>query len=247
VSFKIFPFVFLGLLFSARKYRALLWGLVVCAVTTFASNWIFGPTASLAAAGLSKGLQWYKLHYILEIHPAETGFDHSLFELIKLATFPGIAAEHAHYLPILNWYMGIAATVGVVLFFRKICRLPRANQILALTVASLLFPPISADYRLIHLYIPWGALVLISIPMRDRQQLRGLAFSFACLAFLMAPESFFAIHGVKFAGQLKAIVLFVLFLVSITCPFEEQAYEGEVEQAAGSHAADRHSLHSATV
>jgi hypothetical protein len=88
-------------------------------------------------------------------------------------------------------------------------------------VASILLPPVSGDYTLVHLYIPWSVLVLVSISLKDARKVRGLVLSFVCMAFLMAPERFAVIQGIIIAGQLKAIVLIILFIVSITCPFEE--------------------------
>ena len=52
-----------------------------------------------------------------------------------------------------------------------------------------------------------------------------MAFSFVCFALLMAPESYLAFHGIKFAGQVKAVVLLILFIVSISYPFPEQVAE----------------------
>jgi hypothetical protein len=128
-----------------------------------------------------------------------------------------------YYLPWLYGYMAVAAAAGLILYFWRIRTLPRANQILALTVASIMLPPVSGDYTLIHLYIPWGVLVLISISLKNAHKVRGLVLSFSCMAFLMAPESFAVIYGIRIAGQLKAIVLLILFIVSITYPFEEPA------------------------
>jgi hypothetical protein len=123
--------------------------------------------------------------------------------------------------------MAVCAVVGVILYFLRIRTLPRANQILALTVASILLPPVSGDYTLVHRYIPWGVLVLVSISLNDARKVKGLVLSFVCMAFLMAPESFAVINGIRIAGQLKAIVLLILFVVSLTCPFEESGSESD--------------------
>jgi len=47
---------------------------------------------------------------------------------------------------------------------------------------------------------------------------------------LMSPESFLFIHGVRIAGQFKAIVLLVLLVISVVCPFEDPVLEQEEEQ-----------------
>jgi glycosyl transferase family 87 len=221
ISFKIFPFVFLGLLWSSRKYLAALWGVAVAAVATVLSTWILGPTYHAASAGISQGLEYFRVHYALEIHRFEIGFDHSIFAMIKEVKFHHGIVQEVYFLPWLNGYMAVAALAGVVLFFWKIRKMPRANQILALTVASVLLPPVSSDYTLVHLYIPWAVLVLLSIRGDMKPKMPGLTASFVCLAFLMAPESYIEVYGVRFAGQVKGFCLCILFLISITHPFEE--------------------------
>lgn len=221
ISFKLFPFVFLGLLLSARKYWAVAWGIIVFAFTSIVSTWFIGPTYRIASAGIAMGLHFFKETYILQVHWLEIGYDHSLFAIVKRLTWRPHIAQELYYLPWLIGYMAIAATAGLILYFWRIRALPRANQILALTVASILLPPVSGDYTLVHLYIPWSVLVLVSISLKDARKVRGLVLSFVCMAFLMAPERFAVIQGIIIAGQLKAIVLIILFIVSITCPFEE--------------------------
>jgi hypothetical protein len=228
ISFKIFPFVFLGLLLSARKYWAVAWGIVICTFMTLVSTWFMGPTYQTASAGIANGLNFFRVHYMLQVHPSEIVFDHSVFAIVKELTIGPYVVSIGHglyYLPWLYGYMAVCAVVGVILYFLRIRTLPRANQILALTVASILLPPVSADYTLVHLYISWGVLVLVSISLNDARKVKGLVLSFVCMAFLMAPESFAVIYGIRFAGQLKAIVLLILFIVSITYPFEEPAYD----------------------
>jgi hypothetical protein len=220
ISFKIFPFVFLGLLLSARKYLAVASGIVTAALTTVAATWYIGPTYETASTGIASGLEFFRTHYILEVHPNEIGFDHSAFAFVKLVALANDVTQGLSLVPWLNRYMVITAVSGLILYFWKIRTLPRANQVLALTVASILLPPVSGDYTLVHLYIPWGVLVLLTAS-KDKRNVKGLVFTFICMAFLMAPESFVIIDGMRFAGQLKAIVLLALFIVSITCPFEE--------------------------
>jgi hypothetical protein len=222
ISFKIFPFVFLGLLLSARQFRAILWALLVSVVSTLVSIWCMGHDFLNSALGVAKGLQSYKLHYMLELRMAELGFDHSLLGIIKILNIQDSNRQHEVYLLLLNRYMMVAALLGIVVYFWKIWKLPRPNQILALTVASILAPPVSADYRLTHLYIPWAVLVLITVSMPSGKRVPGLTFCFMCLAFLMAPEgNLFLFHGVKLAGPVKAVVLLMLFIASISYPFEE--------------------------
>jgi hypothetical protein len=124
----------------------------------------------------------------------------------------------------------VSAAAGLILYFWKIRSLPRTNQVLALTVASILLPPLSHDYTLVHLYIPWALLVLVAICSKDARGPRGLTLCFICMAILMSPESFLFFRGVRIAGQFKAIVLLVLLVISVVCPFEDPVLEQKEEQ-----------------
>jgi hypothetical protein len=232
ISLKIFPVVFLGLLFSARRYRALSWAVIVCAISTVASTWILGPTYSIASAGIARGLDFFRTTYALQVHASEIGFDHSLFAIVKEVIFRH-RAQGSYYLPWLNGYMCLVAAAGCILFFWKIRLLPRANQILALTVVSILLPPVSADYTLVHLYTPWAVLVLIAVSRQAYQQrVAGLVFCLGCMALLMAPESYIFVDGIRVAGQLKAVVLCLLLINSLSFPFADPAVPGELLIAA---------------
>jgi hypothetical protein len=221
VSCKIFPVVFLGLLLSARKYRATAWGLLVSVAAVLTSTWLVGPTFEIAWQGIARTMAFLKLHYMLEVDVLGAEFQHSLFGLIKLWNIPSLKDEHAVYLKLLNRYIIVCAIGGPTLFFWKIWRLPRANQILALTVASVLLPPWSADYTLIHLYIPWAVLALISVKIPEGKRVPGLVFSFVCLAYLMAPETYLQPWGIPMAGPSKAVVLLLLLIASVSYPFPE--------------------------
>jgi hypothetical protein len=239
MSLKIFPFVFLALLISERKYLATAWGVFVGALSTVTSTWFIGPSYQIASKGIAGGLAYFRLHYVLEIHNLEIGFDHSIFAIIKEALhaylqkhLSATCIQEQYFPSWLNGYMLVAAILGLVVYFGKIRHLPRPNQILALTIASILLPPVSYEYTLMYLYIPWAALVLFAISSTDARKVPGLIFSFACLAFLLTPETYISFRGLPIAGQLKALVLMTLFVVSVTCPFRSEEESG-VAQGAG--------------
>ena len=54
------------------------------------------------------------------------------------------------------------AVSGVILWFWRIRKPPILNQVTALSVASVLLPPLSHDYTLMHLYAPWVMLVMLA-------------------------------------------------------------------------------------
>jgi hypothetical protein len=128
---------------------------------------------------------------------------------------------------LLNGYLAVAAALGLALYILRIRFLPILNQILCLCIASILLPPTSYDYTLIHLYVPWGLMVLYAIDLaKAKRSPQGLYSVFVCFAILMSAESELIYkapgnanpHG--YSGQLKAITLVVLLVIGLIRPFE---------------------------
>ena len=225
-SMKFYPAVFLGLLLAKKRYKEFFFGIFIVILTTVLSLWILGPTIQIANTEISRGLHSFGAGYISKIQAAGLGFDHSLFSIIKAS----VSDRDYHVYATL--YFPLAALAGVVLFFWRICRLPRINQVLALTIAAVLLPPISYEYTLIHLYIPWALLTLYAVGSGDASRnfirIPGVGFCFACFTFLLTPQSYFIVHSIRFTGQLKALVLVALFVAALRYPFEEATQQQEI-------------------
>jgi hypothetical protein len=230
-SMKIFPIVYLGLLLSSRKYREIAVATVVLVVTTVASLWIVSPGIRGTWHLIGDGLDQFRTVFMLHLRLDETAFDHSLWGFYKHV------APHLPPIDVLgrrlNLYLAAAALTGVSIYFFRIRYMPLINQVLCLTVASILLPPTSYDYTLMHLYIPFALLALYA---QDRAQspnpIPGLTSAFACLAILVSPETEFIYHGIGFAGQIKAIVLIALFGIGLRYPFADRATPPRQAQSA---------------
>jgi len=123
---------------------------------------------------------------------------------------------------ILTFYLAVAALTGLTLYFVRIRHLPIINQVLCLCVAAILLPPVSYDYTLMNLYIPWAMLVLFAQDQdRAKRSVPGLMAAFICLAFLVSPETEFIFRGQGFAGQVKAGALVLLMYIALKYPFAE--------------------------
>jgi hypothetical protein len=225
-ALKIFPFVYLALLLRKGQYRPLIYGVVIAMVATLTSFWLVGPTVSDAASGLVRGLHAQEDGFVLHMHPLSSpqiiGYDHSLFTWLKLAEV------HHDLHRTLSIYMLTVACIGLLLFFLRIRHLPIINQVLALTVAAILFPPFSGDYTLIHMYIPWAMLTLYAVSL-DPHDIRspGLGIAFGCFALIFTPLSFINYHtqqlpeAFRIAGPFRALVMLLLFVVALRYPFGE--------------------------
>ena len=106
-----------------------------------------------------------------------------------------------------------------MLFFVRIIKLPVVNQILCLSIASILLPPVSYDYTLLHLYAPFVLITFVALQQRDKPTRPHLQVALALFAFLLSSQEEFILHGDRFAGALKAIALLALFILSVARPF----------------------------
>ena len=221
-AMKFFPLVYLGLLLAKRRYRETLFALGVAAITTVASVWSIGPNFVATWRQIDSGLDEFRSIYMLHLRLDEIGFDHSLFGLYKRLSPqlpPMPVLSH-----ILTLYLVAATATGIALYLFRIRKLPFVNQVLCLSIASILLPPVSYDYTLMHLYIPWALLALYAQNEQvHRVSTPGLAAVFVCLAILVSPETEFIHHETVFGGQIKAVVLMVLMGIGLRYPFKDEA------------------------
>jgi hypothetical protein len=221
-SFKIFPFVFLALFYARRQYRQLLFGIAVLLGVTVASLWILGPTLATAYHGIQAGVASFQQIYVNQFNPLESGMDHSLFGLIKIAII--LMVRKTHFVKLAGPYLLLTATAGVVLYFLRIRHLPATNQVLVLGALSVLLPPVSHDYTLLNLYGPWAMLVLAIVhAARNGVRPRGAKAMLLCFAILFTAQNYLIFpvgvyDDLRVAGQLKAITLLVLCGLALRYP-----------------------------
>jgi hypothetical protein len=99
--------------------------------------------------------------------------------------------------------------------------MPVLNQVLCLTVAMTLLPPMSFDYTLIHLYLPFAllALYLVDFHRKGLDAPRGVAGVVFCMVVLLSQVGEIIFHGDRLGGQIKAVALLVLFVLCLYYEF----------------------------
>ena len=220
-SAKLFPFVFFALFLTRRKYGPILLGGAVAAVLSVGGLWMMYPNLRIAINGVKAGMGFFRSDYLLRMR-YETGFDHSIFGFMKRVAAEGFGATIPDLTRMNSIYLPVIACIGVFLYFRYIRRLPINNQVLALTIASILFCPTSHDYTLMHLYVPWALLVLLAIRARGTASIPGLKVAFICMAIAMSAETEIIRRGIPLGGQIKCLALVVLFVIALRFPFSEE-------------------------
>ncbi len=221
-AMKLFPFILLALLISRRRYREFAWGIAVAAITTLASLALLGPTILAAQRHIADGLRFINEAFILSTQRDALNYSHSLFSVLKfaialIAKLLGSHASDSLLNTTLRLYMVAAAIVGVVLYFTIIRKLPILNQLLALTICAVLLPPLSADYTLLELLLPFGLLCLYAVESKDSGLVPCLAPCFGCFAVLFAWETFLTMHY-AFDRPARTVALSVLLIFVLRSP-----------------------------
>jgi 2-iminobutanoate/2-iminopropanoate deaminase len=222
-SMKVFPLIYLGLLIAQKRYRPAAFGLVVAAVSTVVSLWLLCPDLAIAWHGIQSGIATFLDQIAFRVVRREVGFDHSLFAVIK-RTWLAISG-HSPSHQIMVAYLAVAAVAGTILFFLRIQRLPPINQVICLCLASVLLPPVSYEYTLIYLYVPWALLVILAFhrSAMGRPALPGLQLALLTMGAIFAPLNEFIHGGVTLGGQIKAVLLIALWVVAMKYPFGSSA------------------------
>ena len=246
-TMKIFPFILLALLLSKRRYREFAYSLVVAGVVTVTSLAIVGPTVAEAERHINAGIHYVKYTFIFATRPAAVTFNHSLFTLVK---FSLIALDHRLY-PIaelaqrslheralldviFNVYVTAAALFGLFAYIGFIRRLPLLNQVLALSACALLLPPLSADYTLLHLLLPFALLCLYAIECwRSNTHVRGLTTCMLCFAPVFSFQTYLTYHY-RFACEFRTFGLIALLIVAMRFSFRWSWLDGSQDATTSS-------------
>jgi hypothetical protein len=216
-AMKLYPLVFLLLLLTRRDVRAVLAGLSVFALASFAAIAYLGPTVAVAAKGALHLVFGYQGIRAGEWSMHELAANHSFFGLVKVAA---VLLNRNPTFWILPYYL-IGVALFLWLYTKRIARMPEANQLLAVTAFMLMLPPISYFYTLVHLYAPWLVLVFLYIrSSRDGVRIPGLKS--AIFLFLPLFVSFTLLTYAKllmFGGLVQAVVLYGLLACALQYPF----------------------------
>ncbi len=217
-SFKIYPLVFLLLLFPVKQWRAVAGGVLAFVAVTAGSLLYIGPTFIVALKRVRAGIALFNSVGLSlpGIVPDSKPFDHSLDGLLHrvLSTSPAALAL------LIRWYMSVVTLLFLLLFFGRIRKLPVVNQVLFLALSAVTLPSISFDYTLQLLYVPFAWILLDGIAGEVAGRTpQWLLPTIVCFALLFSPELFLNWNGVLFYGQFKAVVLLMLFALSCTVRF----------------------------
>jgi hypothetical protein len=218
-AMKLYPIIFLALLLPRRRYRAFAVGVGTFVTASVVSMWWLGPSFAVVWKGSLRNVFGYQGVRVAQWNLHEIAANHSAFGLAKLVAMVTGFPLSRLTLP----YYALGAMVFAFAFFKRLWKMPMANQLLAVSAFMLLLPPVSYFYTLVHLYAPWLVLVFVAI-RADKAGVRipGLQTTVLLSAPIFASFMLFTYPKViLFGGLIQAFMLIFLFLCALTFPFVE--------------------------
>jgi hypothetical protein len=205
-SVKPYPLIFFLLFLRRGHWQRILQGIGICLGSILGSLWVVYPNLAVSYREITVRTSAFVTSSILGYQAGLVGYDHTPWSLFKACTSPWI---EMHSKAALDIYLAVGLSITALLWFTRVRRMARLEQILFLSVAMLILPPISNDYTLLHLYAPFGLLVLAIA--REQVQPRLYVPWLICFAVLFAPESYVIAVSTHFAGQMKCLFLVAIF------------------------------------
>jgi Glycosyltransferase family 87 len=228
-SLKPFPGIFLLLLLRKKLYREFVVGVATTGLSVLLALTALGPTPLAAYRGLRPGFGiYYYVNIAQFLPPTLTRFNHSITDALKAiaSSWGTVSALDLYRLLAAGMVLGVAGAVFVLLAIFKV---PTVNQMIMLGVAVALFPPISADYTLLALYVPFGAFVIFlmkDVAMEHAEfSRRNILIVLMLFALLFSPATFLG----QFAGVSKTLALVCLLLAARRFPMPSLLFGEETQ------------------
>lgn len=244
-SMKITPALLFVLFLAKRRYR--MFAIAVVATLAFFVLALagLGPTIPRAASDSSKGAEYLRDTFILDrVSPQ---FDESLFaaakQIIFLYTYPNRDRTPIKlvFLRALRLYNILIPLGALLLYWFRLRRLPLLNQFMAYLVLFTLLPQFSMEYKLVYLYLAWGAFLLLLLADVATGQVKipagaiyATQFSFAVIFVPLNYVEFSnrAGHIFSFGGQVKTVFLLLILWTVLKVPMPSSLF-GDLQTLSG--------------
>ena len=160
IAMKLYPAIFLILLFSDRKYKEIIYTILLVIIFTIVPSWILYGGIHEYVKLFTMNVNGYQQLYVIQNWGLD--FGHSLFNCIK-EIFSISAESFLHTYLIVVVIIAIITTIYVT--FTNIKLWEKAT---ILVFIMDLLPYVSSDYKLIHIFIPLFLFGLLLIPKNYR-------------------------------------------------------------------------------
>jgi hypothetical protein len=214
----------LVLLLPRGRWRAFAVGMGTFVGVSVASMVWLGPSLSVAWRGSIANVFGYQGVRVGEWSMHELAANHSAFGWVKLGAV-GFGWQAGGLVAV---YYAVGAAIFAAVFFGRLWRMPRANQLLGVTAFMVMLPPVAYFYTLVHLYAPWVVLAFCAVRAeRSGVRVRGLGWAMAGFAGVFASFTVFTFRSAwLFGGLVQAGLLGGMFVLAARFPFLEADCEG---------------------
>jgi hypothetical protein len=203
-----------------------------------------GPTIRQAALDSSKSAQFLRDDFILVLH--EPNFDESLFGAAKQIVYSYDYVHRSTYRrgmkKALQLYSLLVPIGALLLYWFRLRHLPLLNQFIAYVVLSILLPQVSYEYKLVYLYLVWGAflLFLLTDVVTDRVKIPARAIRLVLLscAVIFVPLTYLELtnpsveNSFGVAGPVKMVLLILILLTVLRVPMPSSLF-GDLQTLPG--------------
>jgi Glycosyltransferase family 87 len=240
-SMKVTPGLLFVLFLAKRKYRMFVIAIAFTAAFSLLALAGVGPTLRQAISDSSKSAPFLRDTFILGRYSPY--FDESLFGGVKqaISLYHYLHRTDGRPFPLIFPGMEIALRIynilipigGILLYWFRLRKLPLLNQFIAYIVLFILLPQVSYEYKLVHMYLAWGAflLFLLGDVARGRVEIPAWAihvFLFACAVIFVPLNGLTSVtsagHYLSFAAQVKAVFLLLILLTVLRVPMPSSLF-----------------------
>ena len=209
---KLYPAIFIILLLRDRRWREIGLFAALSAALTAGALWMSGALSWEGINGVVENLKFYVNAQIVRDWML---FNHSLFDLVKLALAKALGTDNMQYefakLTAISAYTGVIVGVAALLCLYILSRegkLWRSSLLLTLMMVS--FPHTSYDYTLIYLLIP----LMLFLFEREGEPTDGIVA--VLLGVSIAPlHLYLPGYGDSLGIYLRPLVFIALFVLLV--------------------------------
>lgn len=212
IAMKAYPVLFVLILFREKQYLAVMMTCLITMVLTLLSLSVFQGNIIENVQKYMNVMESFQQNYVFSWHGVQHNL--SLWGTIKILV-AGIVGTRKFSPQVLETSLKIysSATVLVLCYITYYILYVENylwRQVTILVICMLLLPPVSFDYKLIHIFIP----AVLFLNARQHSQLT--AFYLICFALLLVPKNYLILDGDISAGVIvNTFILTAMLLVLI--------------------------------
>jgi hypothetical protein len=215
---KLYPLVFIVLFIKKKRWKELFFCLTLMVLLTLVSLVLF-KTDGISKNVLQLRSILSQANHATTLSDGNLNFSSSLFSLLKMIIWylPPYSQNYNdlhQYLKLLHHvqlYYALFTLIafGAIAFYVIFKEKSVWKQIMLLTCCMILFPYISADYKLIFLFIPF--LLFVTTPHTEKLD----AFYTGLFALLFIPKNYFIFKGPLYYLMPNSSLYSVMDLINV--------------------------------